>query len=127
MLLAGPNLALVFGAHEWTEPAIGLTARGIAILDAAAESPLIQLSMIPLLTLTAIYAPPSHRATWFALMASFMNLALVAGQLQSKYLNMMFRIDRTSYDNLPVLLIAVTIIGFLVPIIAIVCLGKRVR
>jgi hypothetical protein len=37
--------------------------------------------MIPLLTLTAYYAPPGQRATWFALMASFMNLALVAGQL----------------------------------------------
>ena len=38
-----------------------------------------QLSMIPLLTLVAIYAPAGHRATWFALMASLMNLALVAG------------------------------------------------
>ena len=44
--------------------------------------------MIPLLTLIAIYAPAGHRATWFALMASLMNLALVAGELQTKYLNL---------------------------------------
>ena len=37
--------------------------------------------MIPLLTLIAYYAPAGHRATWFALMASLMNLALVAGPI----------------------------------------------
>ena len=65
----------------------GFGARTIAVIDAATASPFAQLSMIPLLTLIAFYAPPGHRATWFALMASFMNLALVAGQLQTKYLN----------------------------------------
>ena len=35
----------------------------------ATTSPFAQLSMIPLLTLIAIYAPEGHRATWFALMA----------------------------------------------------------
>ena len=43
--------------------------------------------MIPMLTLIALYAPAGHRATWFPLMASLMNLALVAGQLPTKYLN----------------------------------------
>ena len=56
-------------------------ARTIAFVDAAASSPFVQLSMVPLLTLTAYYAPPGHRATWFALMASLMNLALVAGSV----------------------------------------------
>ncbi len=50
--------------------------------------------MVPLLTLVAYYAPPGHRATWFALMASLMNLALVAGQLQTKYLNDIYVIQR---------------------------------
>ena len=53
--------------------------------------------MIPLLTLIAFYAPPGHRATWFALMASFMNLALVAGQLQTKYLNQIFVVERGAH------------------------------
>ena len=55
--------------------------------------------MIPLLTLIAIYAPASHRATWFALMASLMNLALTAGALGTKYLNLIFHVDRGSYGQ----------------------------
>ncbi len=68
----------------------GFGARSIAFVDAAASSPFVQLSMVPLLTLTAYYAPPGPRATWFALMASLMNIALVASQLQTKYLNNVF-------------------------------------
>ncbi len=127
LFLAIPNFMLVMGVHEWTEQAMGLGARGIALIDAAAQSPLTQISMIPLLTLTAIYAPPAQRATWFALMASFMNLALVAGQLQTKYLNQIFAIDRGQYDNLAVLLAVVVAIGFIVPITAILLVGRRVR
>ena len=127
VVLAVPNLMLITGVHEWTERTIGLTARGIALIDTAAQSPLVQVSMIPLLTLTAIYAPPAQRATWFALMASFMNLALVAGQLQSKYLNMVLPVDRGQYDNLLALLLSTLVIGFLVPFTAILWLGRRVR
>jgi MFS family permease len=127
LVLAVPNFMLVLGVHEWTEQTIGLTARGIALIDAAAQSPLVQVSMIPLLTLTAIYAPPAQRATWFALMASFMNLALVAGQLQSKYLNQIFQVNRGQYDNLAMLLAVVVAIGFVVPITAILLVGRRVR
>ena len=77
-LLAFPNIGLVYGLHQWTEATFGFGARSIAFVDAAASSPFVQLSMVPLLTLTAYYAPPGHRATWFALMASLMNIALVA-------------------------------------------------
>jgi hypothetical protein len=126
-ILGIPNLMLVYGIHEWTEQAVGLGARGIALIDAAAASPLLQVSMIPLLTLTAIYAPPSHRATWFALMASFMNLALIAAQLQTKYLNVLFAVDRGAYDRLPVLVLTVVVIGLVVPLAAILWLGKRIR
>jgi MFS family permease len=126
-LLAIPNFMLVTSFHEWTEQAISLGARGIALIDAAAQSPLVQVSMIPMLTLIAIYAPPAQRATWFALMGSFMNLALVAGQLQTKYLNQIFAVDRGSYDNLLGLLASVTAIGFVVPIVAILLIGRRVK
>ena len=80
--------------HEWTERMFGFGARSIAFIDTAAASPFAQLSMIPLLTLIAFYAPAGHRATWFALMASLMNMALVAGQLQTKYLNHVFVVER---------------------------------
>ena len=89
-VLSLPTLALVFRLDQVTERLFGVGARGIALFDAAATSPLAQLSMIPLLTLVAIYAPAGHRATWFALMASLMNLALVAGALLTKYLNLIF-------------------------------------
>ncbi len=39
-------------------------------------------------------ARPGHRATWFALMASLMNLALVAGGMLTKYLNLIFPVNR---------------------------------
>ena len=82
--------------------------------------------MIPLLTLIAFYATPGHRATWFALMASLMNTALIAGQLQTKYLNQMFVVGRGDYANLGALLIASTVIGLVVPIAAIILFGRRV-
>jgi hypothetical protein len=82
--------------------------------------------MIPLLTLIAYYAPAGHRATWFALMASLMNLALVAGQLQTKYLNEVFVVTRGHYDVLGPLLIWAVALGFVIPIAAIALLGRKV-
>ena len=125
-ILSLPNIGLVYGMHEWTEANFGFGARGIAFIDAMAASPFTQLSMIPLLTLIAYYAPAGHRATWFALMASLMNLALVAGQLQTKYLNQIFVVDRGHYDALGPLLITVVVIGFILPIAAIVLFGRRI-
>ncbi len=126
-VLAVPNLILVHEAHHWTEQVLGMGARQIAILDAAAQSPLLHVSMIPMLTLIAIYAPPGHRATWFALMASLMNLALVAGQLFTKYLNMIFRIDRGVYDALPALTWSAVILGLVVPLVVILRYGRWIR
>jgi hypothetical protein len=79
------------------------------------------------LTLTAFYAPAGHRATWFALMASLMNLALVAGALQTKYLNQMYEVGRGEYGELGVLLITVTAIGFIVPVSVILLFGRRME
>ena len=124
-VLSAPNLALVFGVHEWTEQTFGFGARTIALLDTTVESPFAQLSMIPMLTLIAIHAPEGRRATWFALMASFMNLALSAGQLQTKYFNQVFEITRGQYDALPLLIVAVIAVGFVVPVAAIVLFGRR--
>jgi hypothetical protein len=126
-ILALPGLALTLGVHEWTERVLGFGARTIAVIDSAAASPLAQLGMVPMLTLIAIYAPAGRRATWFALMASLMNLALAAGELQTKYLNLLLPVERGQYDNLPLLTAAVLVIGLLVPLAAILLLGRRVR
>jgi MFS family permease len=125
-VLSLPNIGLFYGLHEWTDRMFGLGARSVALIDAAASSPFAQLSMIPLLTLIAFYAPPGHRATWFALMASLMNMALVAAQLQTKYLNQIFTVGRGIYDELGMLLIAAAVIGFAVPMVAIALFGRRV-
>jgi MFS family permease len=125
-ILYMPNLFLIFEGHLWTERVLGIGARSIAIVDAAVTSPLVNLGMIPLLTLVAIYAPPDRRATWFALMASFMNLALIAGQLMTKYLNVVFPVARGDYANLPELGVAVGILGLLIPLTALTLLGRRV-
>jgi hypothetical protein len=125
-ILALPSVGLFYGLHHWTEQMFGFGARTIAIVDVVTTSPFAQLSMIPLLTLTAYYAPAGHRATWFALMASLMNLALVAGQLQTKYLNEIFAVARGEYGELGLLLIVVTVLGLVVPLTAILLFGRRV-
>ena len=124
--LSLPNIGLYYGLAGWTEVHFGFGARTIALVDAATSSPFAQLSMVPLLTLVAYYAPEGHRATWFALMASLMNLALVAGQLQTKYLNQVYVVQRGEYGELGVLLIVVVALGLILPIVAIALFGRRV-
>lgn len=124
-LLSFPTLLLVYRADLWTEATFGFGARTIAVIDAAAASPLAQLSMVPLLTLIAIYAPPARRAVWFALMASFLNLALIAGQLGTKYLNGIFLIERGNYSELPSLVVTAIVLGLVVPLTAILIFGRR--
>ena len=126
-IMSLPDIVLVYGGYQWTEAHLGFGARTIALIDTAAQSPLAQLSMIPLLTLIAIYAPPSKRALWFALMASFMNLALVAGQLETKYLNEWYVVDRGSYQWRPALVVTVITLSVVIPLSAILLFGRKVR
>jgi hypothetical protein len=135
-ILSLPIVGMYYGLHHWTEEVFGFGAKSIALIDNALESPFSQLSMIPLLTLIAIYAPQGKRATWFALMASMMNLALTAGGLFTKYLNKMFVVSReviqngavvssADYSQLGKLLIVVLVINFIVPIFVIYMLMIR--
>ena len=107
-------------------------ARFIAIINTALESPLGQVSMIPLLAWIAKNAPSHLKATFFAIFASFTNLALSANALGTKYLNEIFTITRevkdkvtnaivgsADYSELGILLIAVTLLTLLIPIIAV--------
>jgi hypothetical protein len=124
-VLSLPTIGLYYGLHHWTEAQFGFGARTIALIDTAASSPFAQLGMVPLLTLVAYYAPPGQHATWFALMASLMNLALVAGSLQTKYLNMVFTVGRGDYGELGALLITATLVGVALPLLALAVFRPR--
>ena len=88
-VLGLPTVGMYYGLHEWTAALTGgvIDARFIALVDTALESPLGQISMVPLLAWIANSAPAHLKATYFAVMASFTNLALSAAQLGTKYLN----------------------------------------
>lgn len=98
--LALPILGMVHGLHEWTAAHTGgvVDARFIALVDTALESPLGQIAMIPMLAWIADAAPPNLKATFFAVMASFTNLALSASQLGTKYLNQYWVVERQVLD-----------------------------
>ena len=100
-VLALPNLGLYYGLHNWTSIHTGgiVDARFIAIMDTAVESPLGQVAMIPMLAWIARNAPPQLKATFFAVMASFTNLALSASALATKYLNQVFVVTREVRDR----------------------------
>jgi BT1 family len=130
-LLALPNIGMYYGLHQWTAAHTGglVDARVIALIDTALESPLGQIAMIPMLAWIANSAPANLKATYFAVMASFSNLALSAAQLGTKYFNQFYVVsrevrDRASgavtvqqdYSELGVLLISVTVVGLLLPL-----------
>ena len=123
-LLSLPTVGMFYGLHEWTQQSFGFGARTIAMVDTAVSSPFAQLSMIPMLTLIAVNAPAGRRATWFALMASLMNLALSAAGLCTKYLNRAFEVPRGQYDALGWLMIVVIAAGFVVPLATIASAGR---
>jgi BT1 family len=124
--LSFPTIGMYYGLHEWTESELGFGARAIAIVDASIASPFLQLSAIPMLTLIAVHAPPGWRATWFALMASLMNLALQASGIMTKYLNSVFVVERGAYDNLGYLMIAATAVSLVVPLATIAFVTSRI-
>jgi len=134
-VLALPNIAMYYGLHHWTAAHTNgvVDARFIALVNTALESPLGQVAMIPMLAWIANSAPSHLKATYFAVMASFTNLALSLSQLLTKYVNQIFVVTRevrdplsnalklpADYSHVGELLIAVTVIGLVLPMMAIV-------
>jgi hypothetical protein len=105
--------------HVWTEAHFGFGARTIAIIDTMADSPLGQVAMIPMLAWIAKEAPRDKKATYFAVMAAFTNLALSASNLGTNYLNKIFIIIRGQYEELGILMITVAAMGLVLPIITV--------
>ena len=120
-VLALPNIGMFYGLHEWTAARTGgvVDARLIALIDTALESPLGQIAMIPLLAWIANSAPANLKATYFAVMASFSNLALAASQLGTKYLNQAYVVTRGGYGEVGELMIAAALIGVALPLAAV--------
>ncbi|MGD9601384.1 MAG: hypothetical protein AB7Q76_15940 [Gammaproteobacteria bacterium] len=132
-LLGLPILGMYHGLHDWTASMTHgiVDARFIALIDTALESPLGQISMVPLLAWIANSAPAHLKATYFAVMASFTNLALSASQLGTKYLNVLFEVTRevrdsggtisvpADYSQLGTLLLVVSALSLLLPLAAI--------
>jgi len=130
-VLSLPTLGMSMGVHHWTASVTGgvVDARFIALVDTALESPLGQIAMIPMLAWIANAAPSNLKATYFAVMASFTNLALSASQLGTKYVNQWFTITReikdpatqavqtaANYSDLTPLLTTVIVLGLLMPL-----------
>ena len=118
-----PFISMYYGLHEWTEATFGFGARTIAMVDTMADSPLGQVAMIPMLAWIAREAPNNQKATYFAVMAAFTNLALSASHLGTQYLNKIFIIERNRYDELGVLMITVALITLILPIMTVVLLN----
>jgi hypothetical protein len=133
-VLSLPFLGMFHGLHEWTAAMTGgvVDARFIALVDTAIESPLGQIAMIPMLAWIANSAPANLKATFFAIMASFTNLALALSQLGTKYLNQMYTITRevkdpitevitttADYSHLGTLIIISIVLGMMLPFLAI--------
>ena len=129
-----PIIGMFYGLHQWTASLTGgvVDAHFIALVDTALESPLGQIAMIPMLAWIANSAPSNLKATFFAVMASFTNLALSASQLGTKYLNQLFTVTRevkdratgaisvpADYSELGWLMMTAMLLGFAVPIAAV--------
>ena len=134
-----PSVGMYYGFHNWTSSITNgvVDAKFIAILNTSLESPLGQVSMIPLLAWIAKNAPSHLKATFFAVFASFTNLALSASALGTKYLNEIYVITRevkdkvtnailttADYSDLGILLITVTLITLIIPIVFVVIIQK---
>lgn len=133
-LLMIPDIAMFYGFHYWTAQMTDgiVDQRFIAVIDTAMESPLGQIAMVPMLAWIANSAPQNLKATFFAVMASFSNLALSAAQLGTKYLNQLYTVARevkdrdtgniitaANYDELGPLFITVACIAISLPLAAI--------
>ncbi len=125
-LLSMPIVAMYYDVHIW----LGVDARTVALVDTAISSPFNYISQVLMLTLVAIHAPEGKKGTWFALMASLMNIALAAAGLLTKYLNKVFVVSREvmtdgvvtstqNYTELGSLLWIVIGVGFVIPIVVI--------
>ncbi len=133
VVLSAPTIGMFYGLHDWLSSITGgaVGARTLMLVNTTLASPLGQVAMIPMLAWIARSAPVNLKATYFAVMASFTNLALSASQLGTKYLNQIYTITRevrepngevkvaADYSQLGELMIVQTVIALLIPALVI--------
>jgi hypothetical protein len=122
-----PFIAMFYGLHEWTLEHFGFGARTIALIDTMADSPIGQVAMIPMLAWIAREAPREQKATYFAVLAAFTNLALSASNLATRALDEIFLIERGDYAEVGMLLIAVALANLLLPVLTVILVGPLQR
>jgi hypothetical protein len=140
-LLGIPFIGMYFGLHEWAAQVTHgvVTAKTIALVDVAMESPLGQVAMIPLMAWIAYTAPNEIKATFFAVVTSFSNLSGSLSVLLTKYLNLALPVTRevtdsltgvvtqtANYSNLGTLMIVVSAVGLVIPLLSILLVRRVV-
>lgn len=98
-ILGIPDILIYYGYTG------GISARHLVLIDNATSVAMAQLAMVPLGVIVAQCAPENKRATYLALTSSLMNLALVVGDLITKWLNQAFIVTRTDFTQLGSLMI----------------------
>lgn len=80
-VLSLPTTGMYFGLHEWIAAQTGgwIDGRAIIVTDTATLSLLSEIAMVPMLAWVARTAPEHLKATYFAVMLSFVNLGLLLG------------------------------------------------
>ena len=127
----------VLWISQWTSSITNgvVDAKFIAILNTALESPLGQVSMIPLLAWIAKNAP-SHLKATFLQYSHLLQICFISKCFGTKYLNEIYVITRgknkptnailttADYSDLGILLITVTLITLIIPIVFVVIIQK---
>lgn len=130
-ILSLPFLGMYYGLHLWTAQVTHgfITARVIALVDTAIDSPLSEVAMLPALAVTSKVAPARFRTTFFEVTASFLNIGTSAAALGTKYLNQVYVVTRevvdtqgnvivpADYSQLGTLLIIAIGLEFIVPMV----------
>lgn len=116
-----PIIGVYYGWHE----TLGLSAKTVMLLDTAAASPVGNLAMIPLSVLLAQYTPDERRATYTAVTASFVNIALMAGDLISRKLAKEFIVTPKDFSRLGHLLVISLLVSIIFNLVGISIINIR--
>lgn len=120
-LFSLPEILVYYGLHE----TVGLTARQLLLTSNSILVPLSSISMIPLGVLIARNVPQNQRASYMALTASFMNMALVGGDVITQQLSKLFIITRTDFSQVGNMLTCTLVIGTIFSIFGLILLRSE--
>ena len=115
-----PEIGIFYQLNEY----MGIDAKSLIYVTTAMTSPIGGLSMIPLGILVAKYAPQAKKALYFSVTASFMNVALQAGSLITKYMNQELIVTRVEFANLGTIMLCVLTLSIIFPILGILTIKK---